>query len=387
MHVVMLNYYYEAGLATGASLLERFYALPGWAEGLRGAGMTITVLQRFWRDEVLERNGVLYRFVSDSKAPHLRKWQIPSRLHHLAVVACKQSLAEGQPAAVHLNGLIFPLQARHLRAVLPRSCAIVAQHHAESPAQGLRRLVQRWGLAAVDGFMFTALELSRPWQVDALTRREQDIFPVMEGSTDFSPQDRGTARQRTGMVGNPVFLWVGRLIGIKDPLTVLSGFESALKALPSARLYMIYQDSHLLSQVQAVIAGSEALRQAVTLLGSVPHDQMDACFNSADYFLLGSHHEGSGFALAEALACGVVPIVTDIPSFRMMTDQGRLGELWPVGQAGACAAAILKAANRPLDEESLAVRRFFDAHLSYPAIGRQARAIYETLARRLEMVS
>jgi glycosyltransferase involved in cell wall biosynthesis len=232
---------------------------------------------------------------------------------------------------------------------------------------------ERDSLAAVDGFMFTALELSRPWQVGTLVRREQDIFPVMEGSTDFCPQDRAAARQRTGMVGNPVFLWVGRLISTKDPLTVLAGFESALKELPSARIHGIPDASAFSGAGDD--CRSEA-RQAVRCWVRCPTIKWRLP-NSADYFLLGSHHEGSGFALAEALACGVVPIVTDIPSFRMMTDQGRLGELWPVGQAGACAAAILKAANRPLDEESLAVRRFFEAHLSYPAIGRQARAIYE----------
>ncbi len=53
-------------------------------------------------------------------------------------------------------------------------------------------------------------------------------------------------------------------------------------------------------------------------------------YNSADYFVLGSHYEGSGFSLVEAMSCGVIPIVTDIPSFRMMTNNGKIGTLMEV---------------------------------------------------------
>ena len=50
---------------------------------------------------------------------------------------------------------------------------------------------------------------------------------------------------------------------------------------------------------------------------------------AADLFVLGSHREGSGYSLIEALACGLPPIVTDIPSFRSLTGAGVVGALWP----------------------------------------------------------
>jgi hypothetical protein len=49
---------------------------------------------------------------------------------------------------------------------------------------------------------------------------------------------------------------------------------------------------------------------------------------AADLFVSGSQREGSGTALLESLACGLPPIVTDIPSFRMLTCDGRIGALW-----------------------------------------------------------
>ena len=56
---------------------------------------------------------------------------------------------------------------------------------------------------------------------------------------------------------------------------------------------------------------------------------------AADVFVLGSHREGSGYSLIEALACGLPPVVTDIPSFRSLTAAGAVGALWPCGDARA----------------------------------------------------
>jgi glycosyltransferase involved in cell wall biosynthesis len=206
----------------------------------------------------------------------------------------------------------------------------------------------------------------------------------MEGSTTFTVADRTAARRHTGMDGSPVFLWVGRLDANKDPLTVLAGLEPVLRELPGARLHMAHgPDSPLLEAVRARIAESEVLCRAVHLLGTVPHSEMEAVFNSADYFVLGSRFEGSGFALAEALACGVVPIVTDIPSFHRMTDGGAVGALWSSGRPEAMTAAVREAVRAPLEESSATARAVFDARSSFAAIGRDALAAYRKTYQRL----
>ena len=41
--------------------------------------------------------------------------------------------------------------------------------------------------------------------------------------------------------------------------------------------------------------------------------RVEELMRAADIFTLGSHREGSGYALTEALACGLPPVVTDIP--------------------------------------------------------------------------
>ena len=146
---------------------------------------------------------------------------------------------------------------------------------------------------------------------------------------------------------------------------------------------MAYRGTDLLGAVRDRIASGPSLHRAVTLLGAVNHPDLEVIYNSADYFVLGSHYEGSGFALAEAMACGVVPVVTAIPSFIAMTDGGRAGACWAPGDSDAFTQAFLAVLQRPVEELSKRVMRFFDERLSYPAIARASlRAYHELISVR-----
>ena len=139
----------------------------------------------------------------------------------------------------------------------------------------------------------------------------------------------------------------------------------------------------LLPAVRERLHASSALQTRVRLVGRVPHHAMAAFDSAADVFVLGSHHEGSGYALLEACACGVTPVVTDIPAFRVMTAGGTLGALWAPGDAHAFARALVETWESDLRATRARMAEHFDRELSWPAIGRQAMAIYgEVVTRR-----
>jgi glycosyltransferase involved in cell wall biosynthesis len=282
-----------------------------------------------------------------------------------------------------VNGLLYSVQLRSLRASLSQDCSIVVQDHANRPWRPLARPLQRWGLRAADGFFFAAKDLAASWIDDGLISKRQPIFEIMEGSNNFQLRDRTMSRARTGMTGNPVILWVGRLIALKDPLTVLDGFARVLRHAPQARLYMAYGEADMLPAIRERLNASKILASAVTLLGRVEHSRLEDIYNSADYFVLGSHHEGSGFSLAEAMACGVVPVVTEIPSFRVMTDGGRIGACWQPASSEDFADKFLSVMRQPLEQLSRETCNFFQSRLSYKAIARDAaRAYREVTAAR-----
>ena len=187
------------------------------------------------------------------------------------------------------------------------------------------------------------------------------------------------------MDGSPALLWVGRLNANKDPLTVLDGFERSLSALPAATLTMIYAAEDLLPAVRERIEQSTVLRERVRLVGTVPHARLPEFYSAADLFVLGSHHEGSGYALMEASACGAVPVVTDIPTFRLLTG-GVVGALWTPGDAAAFSRALVEVSRRDLDAERAKLATYFASELSWEAVGRRAVEIYEDVVNRRDRI-
>jgi glycosyltransferase involved in cell wall biosynthesis len=82
--------------------------------------------------------------------------------------------------------------------------------------------------------------------------------------------------------------------------------------------------------------------------------------------------------LIEALSCGLIPVVTGIPSFRQLAGE-EFGFYWPPGDVSGCAKAILEAAARKTECDRADIRAHFEQELSFSAIGRKALAAYGKL--------
>lgn len=379
MRVVLVNYGGDfSRLRAPEDVLEAFHTLTGWADGLRQAGADVIVIQGFRCDASLERDGVRYEMVAGPFSPRLPRWRQPRRLHRLVGAV--------EPDVVHVNSLLYSLQTWGLRRLLPPRTVLVMQHHAERPGRWWTRPLDRLALRACDGFLFTGRETARPWLEAGLIAPDRPIFELAEGSSRFKMGERERARGRTGMDGDPVFLWVAHLDANKDPLTVLSGLEPVFAKHPSARLYMVFRGDELLGDVRRRIVGSALLRGKVDLRGAVPYDELEPYFNSADVFVQGSHREGSGYALLDALACGVVPVVTEIPSFCFLTGDGKVGALWRCGDAEDLTVQLRRVLSRPIAPQRRAARQWFEERMSFSALGRQALAAYDSLLdqRRLK---
>ena len=367
LSVVQVNYAFNKELADPDALLDRYFTLTGWSEALlRGGAARVTTVQRFHRDARITRHGVAYVF---------RQSALPA-----AVAACRPDLA-------HVNGLTFPFQTWQLRRALDPAAAIVVQSHADGGSIGRAPALRMLGRAfrrAADAFLFAADEHAAEWRRAGFIAPDQPSYCVMPASSTLQPIAREQARRDSGVDGSPAMLWVGRLNANKDPLTVLDGFERALRDLPAARLTMIFGTDELSAEVRARISQSSVLRERVRLAGAVAHERMPSFFSAADLFVVGSHHEGSGYSLMEAIACGVVPVVSDIPTFRVLTGGGAVGALWKTGDAADCARALIEAGRRDPHQARARLANHFRRELSWDAVGRRALEIYrEVLSSNL----
>ena len=203
----------------------------------------------------LERNGVLYHFLNFKK----QKLRFPFKLH--------KYIGKIRPDVVFVNGFIFPLQIIQLRMNLGKTVKIIVLHRAEKPFTGIKKYFQKLADKYVNAYLFTSLAFSEAWKQNIDIGK---IHEVMQASSAFKPIDKSDARRQTGIIGQPVFLWVGRLDANKDPLTVVRAFLQFLKYQSEARLYLIYQEEKLLSEVNELIESDEKGKRSIILIGKIP---------------------------------------------------------------------------------------------------------------------
>ncbi|SDD25368.1 Glycosyltransferase involved in cell wall bisynthesis [Mucilaginibacter pineti] len=287
-----------------------------------------------------------------------------------------------KPDIVLVQGFIFPLQVMLLRLFCGSSTKIIVQHHGDITYQGIKGWLQKIAYRHAAAYIFTAKENAAIWQQRGIIKANAQIFELLEASTGFERQDKQISKSLTGINGKTNFLWVGRLNANKDPLAVLDGFERYLKVNPLAKLYMIYQTEELLTEVNHKINSSIALSNNVVTVGKVAPADLPNWYSAADFYISGSHREGSSYALLEAMACGCIPVVTAIPSFEKITHHGEYGFLYPPGDPEALANVLSALDGMNISKLSATTLTYFKQNLSFKVIADDLVDICETLMNK-----
>ena len=365
MRYVFISYNYSRDFNSPDAWFLRTAGYSGVMEALAINNTVINIKQVNYQGEVVH-NGVQYHFVGFDKKRNYFPWRLNQYIKSL------------NPDVAIVHGLHHPLQLIQLRLLLPKKVKIIAQHHAEQPFTGVKRYVQRLADKCLDAYLFASAAMGAGWVRNGNLASLKKIHEVMEVSSIFSPVGKDLARSKTSITGTPVFLWVGRLNKNKDPLTVVNAFLRYAAIAPDARLYMIFHTDELLNDIKKVLAGN-SMGNRVILVGKLPHHELQYWYSSADFFISGSHYEGSGTALCEAMSCGCVPIVTNIDSFRMITDNGNCGLLYQAGNEVKLFAALTEIENIDIEEIRRKSLASFGERLSFEAIAGRISEIAASL--------
>lgn len=342
--------------------LDRINAYTGILEKL-GIEHTVTGIERINYEGAFKKNNVQYFFIRQKQ----RTVRFPFRLHRL--------VKKLKPDVVFINGLIFPLQVIQLRLALGKKNKIILLHRGERPFRGLKGYLQKLADRMIDAYLFTSAEFGKEWMQFGNISSQKKIYEVIQGSSVFYPGEKTSARKRLGIDGSPVFLWVGRLNANKDPLTVVKAFLKFIEVEPRAKLYMIYQTEELLNETRNLIQAQKNANQSIRLVGKIEHRQLQAWYSTADFILSGSHHEGSGIAVCEAMSCGCIPIVTDIVSFRKMTGPGNCGWLYEPGNEEALLKILLQIPGLDIETAQAKTIKQFKEELSFDAIAKKIEQV------------
>lgn len=343
--------------------LKRIEAYTGILQSLSHDHKVIGIERINYEGEYVHQ-GVHYFFIRLKR----KTVRFPFRMHRL--------IKRLKPDVVFINGFIFPLQIIQLRLKLGRAVKIIVLHRAEKPFKGIKRYLQRLADKCVDAYLFASSEFGNEWKHNISVRK---IHEVIQASSVFQVMDKEQAKSITNADGYPVYLWVGKLDTNKDPLTVITAFLKFLKDQPRARLYMIYHDDALLPKLKDMISSNKKATDAIRLVGNTPHQQMQEWYNSSHFIISGSHYEGGGTSVSEAMSCGCIPVVTNIPSFRRITGSGKCGFLYEPGNADHLVSTLLRLNEMNIETERKKTLEQFKEELSFEAIARKITEVINSL--------
>jgi glycosyltransferase involved in cell wall biosynthesis len=182
-------------------------------------------------------------------------------------------------------------------------------------------------------------------------------------------EQRARARSELGLGDADVgVLFAGQLEERKDPLGAIAAVEAA--RAEGAELVLLVAGAGPLEQEVQARAGA-----AVRALGH--RDDLESLYAATDLFLLPSHREGMSFALLEAMAHGLAPVVAD--GTGNAETVGEAGVVFPVGDLGAMAAQLAEFAANPGDRARIgaAARERVRTELSLKRFLARTREQYE----------
>lgn len=274
-------------------------------------------------------NGIHFYAIRYHPLFFIRWWKIAGFVRH------------HQPDVISIHGFIYPVKIIALRLLAGKSFRILVQHHGEMPGRNsIKKRLFALADKCTDGYLFTACGNKEAWVKNGNISEKSPCYELLEASTFITPTEYTKTRKHLKFSSELYLLWVGRLNQGKDPLTILNGFEIYLAAGGKAILNMIFHEEEMFDAVRNKINSSALLSAAVHLIGKVPHDEMSWWYSASDIFVSASHHEGSGYALIEALHCGCYPIITDIPTFSKITGHGEHGALFKTGDVKTFASLL-----------------------------------------------
>ncbi len=305
-----------------------------WVEHFRGRGHEV----RLWS---LEPGPASLGHIPLPRAP------LPGWLRYpLALPALSRALATFAPDLVDAHfvpnyGLLGALSGRHPLAVSAWGSDLLTVR----PRDSLRRARARFVLERADLVLVDSGNLGAAARELGAPKERLHVIPWGVDRARFRP----AARREPGLIVS------ARMHErVYDLPTLIAGVKPVLERSPDARL---------------VLAGDGSLRPALERLaartlpasryefaGRLDPAELAALLGRAEIYLSSSLSDSTSVSLLEAMACGAVPVVSDIDGNREWVGEGDGARLFAPADPSGLARALEEALGEPAWRESARAR-------------------------------
>ena len=173
-----------------------------------------------------------------------------------------------------------------------------------------------------------------PHERDAMARLygadagKVSLVPCGVDLSVFRPLDQKSVRDRLGLNGEKILLYVGRIEPLKG-LELLVETTAQMDSGEKVRLIVVGADAngdHELDRVKQ-LAKDRDLEDQIDFVGQVDHTELPLYYNAADVCVVPSYYESFGLVALEAMACGTPVVATRVGGLSTIIHHGRTGYL------------------------------------------------------------
>jgi len=298
------------------------------------------------------------------------------------------------PDVLHQHGQFFDLTFMSSIWARRRRVPTVLSVHTrlEHPSAVYGAVLRIADVTVVRGFM----ALARPHVVvmdrlmDRYIRRRYGVpdarlvaIPVGVDPARFAGADGRVVRETLGLVGRPLVLSVGHVIGLRDRIALVEALPRLLEKQPDAVVVVVgtVYDDRFLRRAEEL-----GVRDHIVLTGPVPQEEIPSYVAAADVEAHDLQGHGLGTASLEVMVAGV-PVVSVVRADNFPGVELRSWEnvvLVPPDDPGELAAVL----GRLLDDRELAAevgagqRRLVESHFTLDVVTDRHAELYEQLAPR-----
>lgn len=211
---------------------------------------------------------------------------------------------------------------------------------------GLDKRLVRWIASRADRLHASSPELVRGLEACGVPAARCTVIPLGIEADAFRP------REGARLPGPLRIICTRKHLPIYDNATIVRALAQ-LRDEGMEFEFRFVGSGNRLPLTRRLVRSLE-LEDCVEFIGEVDREDVREQLNWADVFVSANLSDGSPSSLFEAMACRLLPVVSDIVANRDWLKHGETALLFPVGDAGACASAIRRAeAELPRFSEAL----------------------------------
>lgn len=205
------------------------------------------------------------------------------------------------------------------------------------------RIWTKFALKRVDFLTHTSEEANEAAVQLGMAPNKSKFMHIGIDLRTFNPHvDPGDLKDRLGIAGHPMVLSTRGLYDAYYNITgLIKAFSVVVKRRPETRLVMKYY-SALEKEKFVRLAQNLGIYDKIVWVEKVDYKDMAKFYRAADVYVSLSYTDSGAVSMLEAMACGCVPVVSDLKNMKEWIEDGKNGFISDPDNAFAAANSIIK---------------------------------------------